>query len=304
MAVTRFGMLGCAFIGLIVVSSCNDIDAPAIPRINLALLTPKAAQGVDANGMFVLRAEGSGEISADQARTLASAFWRDLGSTFEAVVMQDRGGAVHTTQLVPCARSYYVESAYTAVPAEMPSDVIKALGPEWLVGMCYGVTEEAVIAVSAMATDATASGGHLTDAGGQGNFFLMGVPVGAEIPAAPESVATVAATSSAKRVSTVPSLTMKAFPAAPTTAVWHISIEAPALATGATSHSTQSLQAFAAGALNGWGSIAFAAANPDSANGQSETIQIQDITGANTSFMVTRRADVPKYLELISFGGR
>jgi hypothetical protein len=301
MAKRRWWIQSSVFIGLLIAASCGQIDAPVIPRIDPALLTPEAAQGVNGNGLFVLRGERSGEISVDQARTLATAFWRDVGPYISGTIEHDRGGIVHT-QLVPCARSYYVESAYTNVPVEVPINLQKELGAQWLVGMCVGTTEEVVIAVSAMATDASVSGGRITV--GQANFFCMGVPVGAEIPAAPENIAAVSANSSAKRVSAVPGLTMRAFPASPTTAVWQVAIEAPAVAIGAVSRSSRPLQTFVAGALNGWGSIAFAAPNPNAPNDQSEVIPFQLITGATISFTVTRRVDVPKSLELISFGGR
>jgi hypothetical protein len=293
---------GRALLAAIAGLSCSDVSAPDPSHVITASVTGDAAAGLNAEGQFILGMNLQDEIARGQARALASAYWTDAYPFILGVMTEDRGAVVHAADLVPCNRSFYVASAYEVIPPAMPAFIRKALASQWLVGMCYHGVEEVVIAVSALATDAAIENGHLTKTG-EGNFFPAGVPVGTEIPMAPEGIANGSAAVSARRVSKVPVLAMRSFPKAPTTAVWAIEIESAVEVVGLESHSRRQTNSFFAGALSGWNSANYAVGRDEPS--RIDSVRFVDLeTNVATIYEVVRRAGIPKIVELVSFGGR
>ena len=287
---------------------CRDAVAPEAAPIDRSLLTGEAAQSLNADGQFILPQHGAlqtAEILGEDAKNLAAALWR-ASALVVPTLEHDRGGTIHTKDLQPCVRAYYVESAYSAVPADAPDVIQKALGPQWLVGLCYDNVEEVVVSVSAFATDAklTADGRQLAQAG-TSNFLSMGVPLGTEIPTPPEGLANASAKTASRRVSLVPLLTMRPRPASAITAVWQVTFETPAQVVGRDSHVTRQKQTVFAGALDGWNKIAYAdalAGAPDD-KGREDFVYSNGTAGSvPRTYTATRRADVPNVMELITFG--
>lgn len=238
---------------------------------------------------------------------MAGAVWR---SALLSVPLynNDRGAPIHATQLSPCPRAFYVEGAYSDIPSDAPLWLQKSLGPQWLVGLCYGGVEEVVVSISAYATDARLAADRIhLSAGGEGNFLIMGVPVGTEVPIAPERIADLTAERFGKRVAEVPRLIMRPRPAAAQIAIWQIGLEAPVQMRGGTSHMSRARQTLFAGPLDGWQTPAFAAARNDTSDASAtEVISFTSLkmNGGRRDYAATRRPDMPATLELVSLGGR
>ncbi len=307
---TRAWVGTCSFYGFAVfVVACESPlphEADQATELQLAV-TGVAAESIDPQGRFVLSeaTNNQSEISAQLARELAVAYWHDARTHLRSAVSNDRGAEVAVERLKPCGRVFLVASAYHSYPDDLPVVIRKAVGSHWLVPMCAGNTQEVVISVSTLASDAeTGSGTLRLMKAGAGNFFVMGVPVGAHIPQAPEQVAVRSYDTSNERVIRVPELIMRPFPHAPTTAVWHVEVESPVELRGTRSSSTRRRSTFFAGALAGWQETAFAAADAlEQSN--SETAEVQVIRGPGAddvrSYTLNRRADVPALLEIVSF---
>jgi len=140
-----------------VLLGCNSPDSVPTARPLLARsVTPAVLSQVSAQGEFLLSQGDAGTapgVNADSAKHLAAAFWHDAAPWFAHGVEADRGGSIDVAALRPCARAYYVTSAYSSPPIGAPTVVVKAVGPHWLVGMCDQGTEEVVISVSTSADD-------------------------------------------------------------------------------------------------------------------------------------------------------
>ena len=292
-------------------SACGESILP--PRnpsaIVAASVTGEAARSLDADGLFRLPSEGEGEgpeITREKAKELAAAMWHDAAPFITHIAENDRGAPVHASSLRPCPRAYYAASAYVGVPASAPPVVRKALGPYWLVGMCYGSVQEVVIAVSAYATDARVGSGRIKlEDPGIANFLSMGVPAGAEIPTQPEVIANLVASAAKRPVAVVPRLIMRPRPHGPLVAVWQIAFESPVPVTGRASGKSRSKQTLFAGHLNGWTEPAFADAKVDAVENQRADDALEyrlQRSVTPTRYMVMRREGVPRVLELISFG--
>jgi hypothetical protein len=276
-----------------------DIAGPSA-GLDASVLTGVAAQSLDATGHFILPlhgADSTGEISVDRARRIATAYLSTLSSVKD-MLDGDRGAPIHWGLLTPCPRAYYVESAYSDVPTDAPMVIQKQARSQWLVGFCYGTTEEMVVAISAYATDVTLSddGSRIT-APGVGNFLPMGVPVGAEVPMSPEATAIATAAASRRRVAEVPQLVMRSIPAAPVIAVWRVGLESDVTVSGELTHVARPRRTVFAGPLNGWRSPAFADAIPPADAGPIlEPVQYFDRV-----VTLMRKSEAPSRLELITF---
>jgi hypothetical protein len=291
---------------------CRDY-APAHPTTSSAIagnLTADAARSLDENGQFILARGGHGaepEITGERAKELAAAMWHDALPFVRDVVERDRGGPIHGTELRPCPRAYYVASAYTNVPPQAPLVLRKTLGPQWLVGLCYGDIQEVVISVSAYATDAeTAPGRVRLKESGTANFSTMGVPLGVAIPTPPERIANLVAEKTKRRVAVVPMLTMRPRPFGAAVAVWQVGLEAPVEVKGRATSRSRPIQAVFAGHLDGWKSPALAdARTEDKDDDGHEQIEFRHPrTGSVTHYNVTRRSGLPNVLELITVEDR
>lgn len=288
---------------LVVLALCGcehaDFAGPST-TVDAATLAGVAAQSLDASGHFLLPRHGAdpaGEISVDQARRIAAAFARTAFLS-AAMLEADRGAPIHWGALAPCPRAYYVESAYSGVPADAPQVLRKQAGSQWLVGLCSGATEEVVVGISALATDVTLSSDSAEFVSvGKGNFMVMGVPVGVEIPTSPEVIANLTAAASHRRVALVPQLVMRALPAAAMIAVWRVGLESDVTVRGDQSHVSRPRRSIFAGPLNGWRYPAFADFVPPA-----DTLPIlEPVRYYDRTVILTRKANAPSTLELITF---
>lgn len=301
---------------LLVLAACGSDTEVAVPATVASsnqlrqVLSPRAAASLDRNGNFVLPQHGdsaTAEISGTQAKALAFAYWRDAAEWLEDGVSRDRGALVHAHDLQPCARAYYATSAYAVLEADAPLLIRKTLGPQWLVGLCYQGTEEVIFGVSAYATDAKLGSGrvHLIDPG-VGNFTIMGVPLGAEIPMPPERVAQFVAQKTSERLADAPLLVMRPFPKGSVTALWKIDLESPVSVTSTVGNQHRKTQTLFAGALNGWVTPGMAA---DFGNSEvSQNAEVQEFYWAkpqrHTQYNVTLKRGIARNLGLVTIGGR
>lgn len=290
-------------------AACTDtLAAPPDARILLTSVTGDAAHAIDGNGHFVLRQNvAPEEITEAQAKQIAAAMWHDVGPLLRPTLEQDRGGTINADALQPCARAYYALSAYSAIPDDGSMALRKAVGSQWLVGLCSGDVEQVVVAVSASATDVRLGQGRiqLLDPG-VANFFSMGVPIGTQIPMPPELVADFVAKSTGQRVALVPQLLMRPHPKGAVVALWQITLAGTVRLTGGISGLTEARQTVFAGPANGWAEPALASAQaglPD-AGGPTVIESRNPKTQAVSRMNLTRRPGIPQAFELVSVEGR
>jgi hypothetical protein len=294
----------------VLTEACRDqLTNPRAPGVLARAVTGEAARSVDSNGQFVLPQGESGtlpEISADRAKSLAEAMWHDAAPFIQNSIETDRGAPIHSRDLKPCPRAYYVASAYLGVVADLRPVVQKALGPKWLVGMCHGGVEEVVVSVSSFATDAQTDTGRVQlRQPGTANFFTMGVPVGVEIPTPPEQIANLVAEATDRRVTLVPRLIMRPRPTAAVVAVWQVALDAPVTVSGRTSGRSSAHQVIFAGHLDGWSHPALATSLFGAPDDLSDDLNYKDPTkGEQVRIKAIRRGDVPRTMELITVEGR
>jgi hypothetical protein len=298
-----------------IVAACASPDASAIthpvsPSHLAQSVTSDVWRRVDGDNHFLLaqgESSAPAEIDGDSARRLAEAFWRHVGWSLAKGVSVDRGAPVHASDLQPCSRVFYARSAYESIPSQVPPVVAKVLGPHWLVGLCYGSTEEVLVSVSAHAIDIRESTRPNTFAHvGDGDFFVMGVPVGAQIPVPPEEVAVAVAEAVGRRVAAVPVLVSRPFPQDAVTAVWELTLDAPVTVTSYASQKSRLVSTLLAGALNGWQTIAYAVGRTDVLDNRlnQETQVFQGPRAPSNAYALTRRPDIARALELVHLEAR
>ena len=298
---------GQAIAGLVlaIASGCTEpLSTSGGSRLR-SVLTGNAAAMLDASGQFVLPtgATSEGEISGDRAKVLAMAMWRDAAPFIRNTLERDRGGAIHVDLLEPCPRAYYVASAYSHVPANLTPLERKSLGPQWLVGLCYGETQEVVVGVSAFATDVdVAAESPYLRRSGVNNFFPMGVPVGSRIPFPPEEIAEIAAGAASRRIAKVPQLISRPRPWAPVVAVWRVEFESPfSVRANRGNHQTTELLV---GPLNGWSRPAIGyALDGDFKEAEPDDLIYDNGTSSRT-LRVKRQKGIPRSMELVTMEGR
>ncbi len=294
-----------AMIFLALVIGCGEGNGTAPPaRMIRRSVTQNASANLDANGRFQFEtgAHAPDEIDAITAKSLALAMWKEHAIFLESTITRDRGGAApHTNQLQSCERAYYARSAYEAGAEAASTPLRKAAGAHWLVGLCYGGTEEVVIAVSANATDARLQGSLGRRANrGEANFFTMGVPVGTTIPFSPESVVDTCAQAFGARVSEVPVLTMRPVPNAPTVALWKVTLDRSVGVRVSRSGRLRSLNTVFVGVVNGWQRPGFAAARADTSDTGVDVVEDGGPgSSSKTRVSLRRKSDVPLTAELV-----
>jgi hypothetical protein len=307
----RFAGGAFAFAVVTMVSSCTEPLPTVSQQPGLSRLVTSNVMARVQGNQFALPEHGdsvSAEISGDRAKQLVAAFWHDGARGLEYGVSRDRGAPIHSSELQPCSRAYYVTSAYRHIRSDAPVIIKKALGPHWLVGLCYGDIEEVVIGVSAFATDAKIGNGRFkVEDPGVVNFQVMGVPLGTTIPVTPEQIAQFVTDQTGHLLADVPLLVMRPYPKGAVTAVWQVTLDVPVSAKGNVSGTTRNFKTFFAGHLNGWNAPALAADFPNSILNQSDS-EIQEFFWVtperHTEYAVTRRASITRDLELISIGDR
>jgi hypothetical protein len=216
------------FAVVLLVGGCSDgIQAVAPLKSTLRTsITDELQEAVGENDLFALAQERPGEITAANAEQLAVAFWEDFKPWLSPTFQKERGATLHADALKSCGRPMYALSAYTSTPADASTTLKRAMGSHWIVGLCYGRTQELVISVSALATDVRlrATGRTRVENPGRGAFFAAAVPVGASVPPSPEAAVMQVAKLSRRLVTEVPRLAMLPFPVSPFSAVWELHV--------------------------------------------------------------------------------
>ena len=235
------------------VLACADAKLPtAATESELrAALTVEAQSQLDAEGRFVLALQAPGEISESDAKQLAIAWWRSTVGFVRPVAERDRGAKIHADDLQPCPRAYYAVSAYEPTAEHIDPLIQKMTASRWLVGLCYGGTQEVLVAVSALAGDARTHEGRIS-APGLHNFFFFGVPVGGRIPVAPEDAAVTASMRTGTLVAAAPRLLLRSRPFSAANAVWDVSLANDVLLRTAQGSASRRATSVLVGHFQGW----------------------------------------------------
>jgi hypothetical protein len=169
------------------------------------------------------------QITEATARQFAGISAHQFGPMLRGYLERGHGGPIDIAALRVCGRSYFVESPFKALPAEIAMPLKKQFGPWWIVGLCgaSGSTQVS-IAVSAYATDLWLEHGELRFPRIFGNEFKMvGVPASWDgaVPVSPEKAIVAAGKHSGRKVAAVPYLVgpdlNRAFPQA---AAWRLAL--------------------------------------------------------------------------------
>lgn len=267
-----------------------------------AAVVGAAADSIDAAGRFLLadrtRQDGT-EITEQRARELAIAYWKSLEGELRIRAKRDRGGVPLSASLQLCPRAFYAESGYDPLPPDLPAVLRRGLGPQWLLGLCHGTTQELAISVSSEATDLSVRADGTVSILKSGDFWDVGVPVGARIPAWPEN-AVVAAAAPGYRVSGVPVLRRRARNQVMFIADWYFPIEREGEIRGLDSGVRRRVGALQFGIYSSFSDVRVLDANPDFADESRVEVATVSLGGGNVSQVpITRRADVPFWIEPI-----
>jgi hypothetical protein len=224
-------------------------NTAALPSHDVALkrfVTGNAANhlhGGDTFSFDIVAAGADPEITMSQAELLAQAWSSTYAALLRHYLETGHGGPIAVDRLVPCGRPLYAKSSFEPLDASIDAGFRRAIAPWWLVGLCQNGQIAVSLAVSALATDLTITGGRiqfpLTGAGNE--FFPMGVPSSWEgpVPTSPEDAVTQAARATGLRATEVPELIAPApHFGPPQRAAWRIVLEAPASMHGSRSGRT------------------------------------------------------------------
>lgn len=244
--VRRTAMLALAPL-IVAAAACADALPPA-PTQNAgslrASLTPEVFALLNERGEFPEEAlVGASHVglSAHQAKSLAVAFWTTHEKFVRPYAERDRGAPIAASGLKACPRAHLAESAYEPAGADIPEQIRRSLGDQWLVGLCAGNEQQVAIAVSVSATNVTVEQGRLGPlmrGARSGDFKVMGVRAGAEVPLPPERTVLGAAAMTGRRVASAPRLVRRPMPKSAFTSVWSIGL--PTSAYGVRRRRTQS----------------------------------------------------------------
>lgn len=234
---------------LVTLIACSNAeDDPAAPGAPVGLsesLTKEAAGALDESGQFILAqpSAGQAELTAPQAVKIAGAWARQFAPRIRRTLERERDGSIAFERLEPCGRPLYAESAFEALPAEMPAGLRRPYESRWLVGLCDGKELQVSLAIAAGAADLSVVDGTIRlGAERGGEFFSLGVPANWESPVglAPERAVQLAAVASGRRIAKVPRL-IAASPlvAYPQGSAWEVELESPVQARGDRSRDTR-----------------------------------------------------------------
>lgn len=280
--------------------------APAAKTVSATQLavavTGAAADSIDAAGQFLLadrtRQDGT-EITEQRARELALAYWKTIEQELRIRAKRDRNGVPLSASLQVCPRAFYAESGYDPLPPDLPVEMRRLLGPVWLLGLCNGRMQELAISVSSEATDLGVRADGTISILKSGDFWDVGVPVGARIPAWPENAA-VAAAAPGYRVSGVPFLRRRARNQAMFFADWYYPIEQEGEVRGVNSGVRRRVSALLFGVYSSFSDVRVLDADPDFADESRVEVATVSLGGGNVRQVpITRRADVAFWIEPI-----
>lgn len=275
-----FALSGLALVG------CGDpLQAPGDQSSKLrSSVVPGLQRDIDGTGRFFLSGQSAGEISGSLAERLAEDYWDDAKLWIGAAMEKQRGTSIHIDDLKSCGRPIYAASAYGAIPSDAPTALKHVAGSHWIVGLCYGTTQEVAISVAASnGVEHTGKAKGRLRKTGNATFYAMGVPLGARVPMSPEALTIEAASSSDRLVSALPRLVMQPLPKSPFFALWEIQLA---------STSSKERTILYAGPIFEWTKGAFALSTLPKNNAirpsQAEPVE---------------RDDAPRNLKLVSLGG-
>lgn len=169
------------------------------------------------------------QLNEATARQFAEIAAHQFGPMLRSHLERGHGGPIDIARLRTCGRSYFVESPFEALPAEIAVPAKKHFGSWWVVGLCgLGTQTQVSIAVSVHATDLRVENGELRFPRIFGNEFkIVGVPPtwDGAIPVSPEKAIGVAGKHSGRKVAAVPYLVgpdlRRAYPQA---AAWRLAL--------------------------------------------------------------------------------
>jgi hypothetical protein len=164
-----------------------------------------------------------------RAQEFAQVAAHQFGPMLRGYLERGHGGPIDIAGLRVCGRSYFVESPFQPLPAEIAVPAKKQFGSWWVVGLCApGGMTQVSIAVSVYASDLRVENGELRFPRIFGNEFkLVGVPRSWDgaIPVSPERAIVMAGKHSGRKVAAVPSLVgpdlRRAYPQA---AAWRLAL--------------------------------------------------------------------------------
>ena len=267
-----------------------------------AAVTGAAADSIDQAGLFLLadrtRKDGT-EITEQRARELAIAYWKTIEQELRMRAKRDRGGVPLSASLRLCPRAFYAESGYDPLPPDLPVEMRRGLGPQWLLGLCDGNTQELAISVSSEATDLGVRADGTISILKSGDFWDVGVPPGGRIPAWPEN-AVVAAAAPGYRVSGVPVLRRRARNQVMFFADWYFPIEQEGEIRGLVSGVRRRVGALHFGIYSSFSDVRVLDANPDFADESRVEVATVSLGGGSVRQVpITRKADIPFWIEPI-----
>ncbi len=299
------GVVLMALGGLAATLACaGEPLAPAASTVTAgqlaAAVTGTVADSIDAAGQFVLadrmRDDGT-EITEQRARELAIAYWKTIEQELRIRAKRDRYGVPLSARLRICSRAFYAESGYDSLPTDLPVEMRRGLGPQWLLGLCNGDNQELAISVSSEATDLSVRADGTISILKNGDFWDVGVPVGVRIPAWPENAA-VAAAAPGYRVSGVPVLRRRARNQVMFIADWYFPIEQEGEIRGLVSGVSRRVSALQFGIYSSFSDVKVLDAHPDFADESRVEVARVSLGGGNVRLVpITRRADVAFWIE-------
>jgi hypothetical protein len=300
----RHGGLGLL---LAVVLSCSDdrlVGPPVVSTDELkAALTEDLSAGLSADGRFVLAepAPSPTTVTKERARELIWAYWKRHERTWRYSFDRDRGAPL-AANLEMCPWSYYAHSGFDPVESPAPTELRRAWGSKWIFGLCSGAEQQVALAVSDEVTNLkieTSGDIHYVRSG---DFFLMAVPIGRNIPAPPEWSAVSTSKKVRARVSGVPILQRRGDLSVPVIADWVFPIETSTLVRGHDSEVERSVSALAFGEYFGRGRVEHVPLDADPEYAAAPRgIRLTAMTSPTTSqtFTILRRLNVPARRELV-----
>jgi hypothetical protein len=223
---------------------CGSENGPGSIGDITTYVTGDAAKNLDANGQFMLDAPPVGptpEITEEQALALAKIYARDFAPMLRPSLEKDHGGAINFTQLQPCGRALYAQSAYEPQPT-LSRSFQRFIGPWWLVALCEGTASRPSVslAISALATNLAIQNDKIvwTDDTGGNEFFADGTPSSWDGPimASPERATAAVAQATGRQIAKVPELIASSpLRGVPQAAMWRLTLNSPATVRGRSS---------------------------------------------------------------------
>ena len=173
-------------------------------------------------------------MTSFEAESVTTAWWRVWGGAARLVIGDDRGAPVSLT-LTLCGPAQYAESSVGPSPDTATIRFRIRWGPRWVVTLCDGAEQVAVVAVAAFASPLAGAGligpaDTLVDVG----IVFQGIPVGVRYPMNPEEAAARAAALTGRRIDSLPRLVLARPSFVQWLAMWSVSLDSAVSVRGLT----------------------------------------------------------------------